>query len=33
MTKPDMLERIAELLGRATEAQLRAILLVLLKMI
>lgn len=33
MTGPDMLERIAELLGRATEAQLRAILLVLLKMI
>ena len=33
MTRPELLEKIAELLSRATEAQLRAILLVLLKMI
>lgn len=33
MTRPELLEKIAELLARATERQLRAILLMLLKMI
>lgn len=33
MTRPELLEKIAELLSRATEMQLRAIMLMLLKMI